>query len=86
MSDTIAGSTASSTATRASFEDATRTVATTSRCGTPDPEIGAAFVTRCAWPTANLTYAFDIGTTDVETRWSSTPSGPPSGPGVQRRR
>ena len=66
MSDTITSSTASSTANQSPIEGATRTARTTSRCGTPDPEVGAAFVTICAWPTASLTYAFDIGTTDVE--------------------
>jgi hypothetical protein len=66
MSVSTAGSTALSAATPAPFEGETRTAMTTSRCGTPDPEVRATFVTRCAWPTANLTYAFDIGTADVE--------------------
>jgi hypothetical protein len=65
MSMSTARSSSPSAVDETSVEGGTRTATTASRCGTPDPEVGVAFVTRCAWPTANLTYAFDIGTIDV---------------------
>jgi hypothetical protein len=47
------------------FDDRTRERMTTHRCGMPDLVDGVAFVTRCAWPNTNLTFAFEDGTSDV---------------------
>jgi hypothetical protein len=35
------------------------------RCGMPDLINGVAFVTRCSWPTPQLTFAFEDGTADT---------------------
>jgi uncharacterized protein YcgI (DUF1989 family) len=47
------------------FDEATRAQMSTHRCGMPDLDNGVAFVTRCSWPTPQLTFAFEDGTADV---------------------
>jgi len=47
------------------FDDRTREQMTTHRCGMPDLDPALAFSTRCAWPTPNLTFAFEDGTADI---------------------
>ena len=47
------------------FDEATRTQMSKHRCGMPDLVNGVAFVTRCAWPTPQLTFAFEDGTADT---------------------
>ncbi|MGH3973011.1 MAG: matrixin family metalloprotease [Pseudonocardiaceae bacterium] len=47
------------------FDEATREVMARPRCGLPDLGNSAAFVTRCPWRQATLSFAFDIGTLDV---------------------
>ena len=47
------------------FDEATRTQMSKHRCGMPDLDNGVAFVTRCAWPTPQLTFAFEDGTADT---------------------
>jgi hypothetical protein len=47
------------------FDEATRTQMSKHRCGLPDLADGVAFVTRCAWPTPQLTFAFEDGTNDT---------------------
>jgi hypothetical protein len=47
------------------FDDATRAQMSMHRCGLPDLDNGVAFVTRCAWPTPQLTFAFEDGTADT---------------------
>lgn len=46
------------------FDEATREVATMSRCGLPDMSGGLDFATQCAWTTWSLTYSFDVATSD----------------------
>lgn len=48
-----------------SFDDQTREMMTTHRCGMPDLDNAVAFSTRCSWPNPNLTFAFEDGTNDV---------------------
>ena len=47
------------------FDEATRAQMSKHRCGMPDLDNGVAFVTRCAWPTPQLTFAFEDGTADT---------------------
>jgi hypothetical protein len=47
------------------FDEATRRQMSMHRCGMPDLDNGVAFSTRCAWPTPQLTFAFDDGTADT---------------------
>jgi hypothetical protein len=47
------------------FDEPTREMMTTHRCGMPDLANGVAFVTNCAWPTPSLTFAFEDGTNDI---------------------
>jgi hypothetical protein len=47
------------------FDDATRRQMSMHRCGMPDLDNGVAFATRCAWPTPQLTFAFEDGTADT---------------------
>ncbi len=47
------------------FDEATRAQMSIHRCGMPDLDNGIAFVTRCAWPTPQLTFAFEDGTADT---------------------
>ena len=47
------------------FDEATRAQMSKHRCGMPDLVNGVAFVTRCAWPTPQLTFAFEDGTGDT---------------------
>ncbi len=47
------------------FDEPTRTEMSKHRCGMPDLNNGIDFVTRCAWPTPQLTFAFEDGTADT---------------------
>ena len=47
------------------FDEATRAQMSMHRCGMPDLDNGVAFVTRCAWPTPQVTFAFEDGTPDT---------------------
>lgn len=47
------------------FDEATREAMTRPRCGLPDLASSVAFVSRCPWRQAILSFAFDIGTLDV---------------------
>jgi len=47
------------------FDEPTRTQMSRHRCGMPDLVDGIAFATRCAWPTPQLTFAFEDGTADT---------------------
>ncbi|MGH8931608.1 MAG: matrixin family metalloprotease [Egibacteraceae bacterium] len=47
------------------FDEATRDQITNPRCALPDMRLGLEFVTICAWDRRDLTYALDIGTSDV---------------------
>jgi hypothetical protein len=47
------------------FDEQTKQMMTTHRCGMADLDSGLAFVTRCAWPNPNLTFAFEDGTNDI---------------------
>jgi hypothetical protein len=47
------------------FDEATRADMATSRCGMADLDNGIAFIKRCAWPTPQLTFAFEDGTPDT---------------------
>jgi hypothetical protein len=46
------------------FDETTRDLATTSRCGLPDLSGGIDFATQCAWTKWSLTYHFDVATAD----------------------
>lgn len=48
------------------FNKATREQMTTHRCGLPDMENGLALVALCSWDRPELTFAFDVGTNDVQ--------------------
>lgn len=47
------------------FDEATKAQMSQHRCGMPDLDNGIAFVTRCAWPTPQLTFALEDGTADT---------------------
>jgi hypothetical protein len=47
------------------FDEATRAQMSKHRCGMPDLDNGVAFATRCAWPTPQITFAFEDGTPDA---------------------
>jgi protease II len=47
------------------FDAATRAQMSKHRCGMPDLINGIEFVTRCSWPTPQLTFAFEDGTADT---------------------
>src|ERR671917_2295780 len=47
------------------FDELTREVMVRPRCGLPDLSSSVAFVSRCPWRQAILSFAFDIGTLDV---------------------
>ena len=47
------------------FDEPTRAQMSTHRCGMPDLDNSVAFVTRCSWPTPQLTFAFEDGTNDI---------------------
>lgn len=51
--------------TTGTFDNQTREMMTTHRCGMADLDSGVAFVARCSWPNPNLTFAFEDGTNDV---------------------
>ena len=61
------------------FDEAMRTQMSKHRCGMPHFVNGVAFVTRCAWPTPQLTFAFEDGT--LRRPASSMRCAPPSRPG-----
>src|SRR5687767_6175997 len=48
------------------FDEATRAQMSKHRCGMPDLDNGVAFATRCAWPTPQITFAFEDGTPDAD--------------------
>ncbi len=52
--------------TTGDFDEATRDQITTDRCAFPDMRNGVEFSTTCAWDKRNLTFAFDVGTEDVD--------------------
>ena len=47
------------------FDEQTRAQMTVHRCGMPDLDNGIDFVTRCSWPSPQLTFAFEDGTNDI---------------------
>lgn len=47
------------------FDNPTRDVMATHRCGMPDPASAIAFSVGCSWPNPNLTFAFEDGTNDI---------------------
>jgi hypothetical protein len=48
------------------FDAATRDSMTTPRCAMRDMNNGVAFATTCSWNRCNFTFAFDIGTNDIQ--------------------
>jgi hypothetical protein len=48
-----------------SFDELTRDAMTSARCALPDLDNGVAFSTRCSWTKRELTYAFDVDSTDT---------------------
>lgn len=47
------------------FDDATREMMTTTRCGMKDMNNGIEFNVACSWNRCNFTFAFDVGTNDI---------------------